>query len=59
MSKSKKAKQDGTPPKKRNPLAMNPLMKKSHAHQKSNKSKRGQEKQKLKKELKKSQSESP
>jgi len=51
MSKRKKVSQDGVPPKKRNPLAMNPLMKKSHAHQKSAKTKRGQEKQRLKKEL--------
>jgi len=35
--------------KKRNPLSLNPLMKKSHVHDKPLKSKRSQTKQKLKK----------
>lgn len=37
----------------RNPLALNPLMKKSHAHTKSAKAERAKDKQALKKELRK------
>ena len=38
--------------KPRNPLALHPLMKKSHSHTKSNKSERAKGKQSLNKELK-------
>ena len=37
--------------KKRNPLALNPLMKKSHAHSKPNKTERAKDKRALKKEI--------
>lgn len=38
--------------KRRNPLALNPLLKKSHAHSKSKKAERAKDKQELKKALK-------
>ena len=38
-------------PKPRNPLSLNPLMKKSHVHLKTNKTERSKSKQGLKKDL--------
>jgi len=46
---SSKAKGNSIKP--RNPLSLNPLMKKSHAHTKNNKTERSKEKQALKKKI--------
>lgn len=48
MSKKTKA---SPPVKPRNPVALNPLMKKSHRHKKSNKAERAQARQELQKEI--------
>jgi hypothetical protein len=40
-----------SPPKKRNPLALNPLLKKSHPHSKSKKAERSRDKNLLRKEV--------
>jgi len=48
MSKKPKA---ISPPKQRNPVVLNPLLKKSHPHSTSKKAERAKNKQALKKEL--------
>ncbi|MFT5135611.1 MAG: hypothetical protein ACI9XU_000468 [Arenicella sp.] len=48
MSKRRKT---PSPPKRRNSVALNPLLKKSHAHSTSQKAERAKDKQALKKEL--------
>ncbi|MFT5612020.1 MAG: hypothetical protein ACI9WC_002464 [Arenicella sp.] len=44
-----------SPPKRRNSVALNPLLKKSHAHSTSKKAERAKDKQALKKQLAKDQ----
>lgn len=51
MSKKSKSASTTTKVKPRNPVSLNPLMKKSHVHSKSTKAERAKEKQALKKAL--------
>lgn len=53
MAKKKHKKKEVKAVKQRNPIALNPLMRKCDTHEKSKKSKRKDEKMKLKRELKK------